>query len=548
MEVYPQREEKAGRWPSPLEEMWQILPPGGGLELAKKLPHLGLAELLFIAAVVNIPRGVRPWGIITWLSETFMISRVSIYRLGQRVLERLVEPESEVLLEPSPSGEPRDGTWIEVSDERIKRTILTGAFPGSLSIRDTQAVLQAAFDQQRSIGTINSLLLQAGQRAGEILAEVDLSVLGPVIVLRDETFFQDRPILLLVDPLSSAIVFALVSADRQAETWAASLLVAQDQGLQIAGMVEDMAQMYDKSRQLAELEVAVQKDPWHLQQMGHKLRASLERQAYRALAQEEKLTQNLLKAWSDEVFETDYIPAALKLEQRLDHLSAFEQAFDHLCDALEMVDWRSGEIREPDINAWLLDETITAFAQIDHPGVKTFLKTLRRHRPHLLTFVAWLNTALIPFKQQVAQHFDQLHQQHLFLRTAAQAWRLKQALINGHRHFKKLADRIQAQLQALVADDPLAQQFVRQLYQLFDAAGHTSSLIEAINSLLKAFLNDRRAFANADTAQAYLNLFVLWHNMRTFQRGKRQGFSPYQIAGVDLATDDWLQLLGFPAP
>ena len=82
---------------------------------------------------------------------------------------------------------------------------------------------------------------------------------------------------------------------------------------------------------------------------------------------------------------------------------------------------------------------------------------------------------------------------------------------------------------------------------ILDASGHTSSLIERINGFLKMFLNNRRAFRNRATAQAYPNLFVLWHNMRVYQRGKRAGKSPYQWAGIDPGTADWLSLLGFPA-
>jgi hypothetical protein len=35
--------------------------------------------------------------------------------------------------------------------------------------------------------------------------------------------------------------------------------------------------------------------------------------------------------------------------------------------------------------------------------------------------------------------------------------------------------------------------------------------------------------------------------MRIFERGKRQGKSPYQIAGIDPDADDWLALIGYPA-
>jgi hypothetical protein len=156
MEVYTKREENAVLWAEPIEGVWQIVAPGGGVSIAKKLPHLGLAEVLFIAAVVNIPREQRPWGVITWLAEVYKLSRVSVYKLGQRVVERLGPAANKVLptnreVELSPAQD-----IIEVSPNRVKRTILTSAFPGSMSIRDTQAVLQAAFDQSRGLARLAS--------------------------------------------------------------------------------------------------------------------------------------------------------------------------------------------------------------------------------------------------------------------------------------------------------------------------------------------------------------------------------------------------------
>ena len=48
--------------------------------------------------------------------------------------------------------------------------------------------------------------------------------------------------------------------------------------------------------------------------------------------------------------------------------------------------------------------------------------------------------------------------------------------------------------------------------------------------------------------QSFLNLFILWHNMRVFEkRAKRAGKSPFQWAGIDLGESDWLNLLGFLA-
>jgi hypothetical protein len=72
-----------------------------------------------------------------------------------------------------------------------------------------------------------------------------------------------------------------------------------------------------------------------------------------------------------------------------------------------------------------------------------------------------------------------------------------------------------------------------------------SSLIECINGLLKQFLRNRRWCPSPESLQRYLNLFTLWHNMRVYERGKRQGQSPYQRAGIDPGSDDWLALLGY---
>ena len=52
-----------------MELIWQVLGPETDLVLRWKRPDIGLADRLFIGAVVNLPREGRPWGVITWLAE-----------------------------------------------------------------------------------------------------------------------------------------------------------------------------------------------------------------------------------------------------------------------------------------------------------------------------------------------------------------------------------------------------------------------------------------------------------------------------------------------
>lgn len=85
MQVYNQYAEVETLWPEPLEQSWQSLPAtlvrtSIAEELASKMPHLRLADILFLAAVVNVTE--RPYGVITWLADFYRISRVSVYALG----------------------------------------------------------------------------------------------------------------------------------------------------------------------------------------------------------------------------------------------------------------------------------------------------------------------------------------------------------------------------------------------------------------------------------------------------------------------------------
>ncbi|MCB0033883.1 MAG: hypothetical protein KDE51_07685 [Anaerolineales bacterium] len=541
MTLYRQKQQTSAIWPEPIESTWQLLGGDAGCEVAPKLPHLGMADILFMSSIMNLPRQKRPWGVVSWMSEVFQLSRPALYALADRVKQRLLPAVEPAVL----AGVEKKGENLVVTRRRITRTVLTASLPGKMAIRPLRHVLREAFDQTRSIGWISELLTEAGRRAGHRLREIDTSPLGTVIAARDETFFNGKPLLLIIDPVTTTILLAEACPDRQAETWAAALLVAQEQGVKIGGLVEDMARMYGKSQKEAELDVPVQKDVWHIQRDGSQLLRDLERAALRATKQVIKLEKQLLKEWNEALFDEKYVSAVATEERCYDQHTALAEWVSHLVDALELVDWRSGDIRDPATNQWLLEETLAAMSDIDQPRVQKWVKTLRRHQTQLLTSLHWLATSLKPFLVQLAQVVAP-DQRDSFLRTVARHWRLQQALINGHQPFRQPAQDAAAFYKLLTAHQPY-QLLADNLLTLLDAACRTSSMIEGVNGLLKQFLHNHQAFRSPETLQLYLNLFVLWHNMRVFERGKRQGKSPYQLASIDTGTDDWLTLLGYPA-
>ncbi len=544
MKVYNQYEDTVTHWPQPIEQGWQMMPAVSpreplAAELGSKMPHLGLADILFLAAVVHTP--ARPHGVITWLADVYGISRVSIYALGKRVAARLQKPTELLTL---PEAREKEA----VSKARLDRTILTALFPGNASIRPTKAILKEAFDTWRSTGSIATLRVEAGQKAGHVLSRINYTPLGPLIALRDETFFQRRPMLLLIDPMSTTIVAAYVSCDRKADTWALALLMAQEQGVSLIGLTEDMAKMYGKSLKLAGMEAKPQqKDIWHLERDGAIIRRTLERTAYRAMAQVIALEKQLLKKWDEDLFEQKYLPAVTKEAAAIASHDQFETWLNDLHDALALVDRRSGEIRDPATSQWFLEEILTGMAQIEQRQVQKFVKTLRNHQPQLLTFLDWTAAALAEYDTRLAACMPDAQARLQFIQTVARSWLLDQMLINGHRQWRSEAHKAASLVKSVTDTDVVLAEFALSLRHILDASGRTSSLIESINSLLKSFFRNRKGFKNQETMQAFLNLFVLWHNMRVYEpRCKRGGKSPFQLAGIDLGTDDWLTLLGYP--
>jgi len=81
---------------------------------------------------------------------------------------------------------------------------------------------------------------------------------------------------------------------------------------------------------------------------------------------------------------------------------------------------------------------------------------------------------------------------------------------------------------------------------LLERTVRTSCAVETINSVLRPYFDRRRECTDLNSRQLFLNLFALWFNLQKFERGPRQGKNSYEIAGIDLGTDDWLTLLGYP--
>lgn len=566
MLAYQEIAQPATLWPEPMELIWQVLEPETDLVVRWKRPDIGLSDRLFIGAVVNLPGESRPWGVITWLADIYLTSRETIYDIGRQVRQALLGPEPAkppLIIEMSPEISA-GGPVIRVSDHRLKRTILSLLLPGGASLRAIQDCLAVSLDTSRSIGYLSEAINEAGQRAGEILSNLDYSPLGEVILARDETWFNGLAFLVAVEPNSYVLLAGQVEPQCDSDTWAVSLALEQSRdGLRIVGLSEDAALFYDPSLTKAaallptEFAPQIQKDIWHLQFKGAAVLRILERQALGQLQRAEDWAT--ASGPQDDRRVENWLAAELKAEAMIELAAAFRFWYGCVCDSLELVDWRSGEIRERAINQWLLDECLQALAAFEHPKIRGWLTYIKNQSDQLFTYLDWLEVGLDGWQQAAARQLSPVDVS-FFERLTARAWRLQRAVINGHLNFVPAARRALALLEAIIANDPGLQALAQQLMTILEQTIRTSCAAETVNSIIKAYLHTKRSFQSRETAQNWFNLFRLWFCMHPFKRShimpsgyKRQGQSPFQLAGIKVytpagdLTDDWMAALGYPA-
>jgi hypothetical protein len=550
MTVYTKSPQSASIiWQGLIEPIWQNLPGYSQSLPSWKRTDLGLSERLFIGAVLNMPRERRQWGIVSWLAEVMQISRQSLYAIGKWTKEGLV-PSPAVPVEiskTSPETSASEGKqMIEVTRNRIKRTALALVLPGGVSGRSIEICLQTALGEGRSPAFLSALTHEAGQRAGEILKAVDHSVLGKVVQARDEIFVGQEPILLMVEPHSLVITGLYATADRDAETWGCVLLFTQDRRVQIKGLAEDGCIPYALSYRMAQLDAAIQKDVWHPLEDTLKVIHDVEREALQKLAVTEQLEKKLRKHWDEAVF-AEWVKPYEQLEDLLSQITSLGFWRGCLWDAVELVDWRSGEIRNRAINHWLAEESLKGIQQLHHPRIQKLAERLEKQLPEMLTFLDGIVQPLTDWQAQAEQHFQNHAQVVYFQNSVARFWRLEHAVLrNGHKQFANAALDAQQWLALWIEEDPHLKDLAEKLLTILERTVRTSCAAETINSVLRPYLARRRECTELDDRQLFLNLFVLWFNMHKFDRGPREGKSPYEIAGIDLGTDDWLTLLGYP--
>ncbi len=215
------------------------------------------------------------WGIITGIAKRYAISRTFVYML-QSQLNSAIEDSFYVGSAPSKKE--------LVIGEKIKSLeySLLLRLEGKCSIPAISGILKKMGMKNTSVGTISQNLNQIGKYLPDTF-HVDDGTILYVCLAADEMYSYSRPILITVDPVSTAILRIELAESRKTEDWINHFNKLRENGIEVILVVSDEGQGICSAAGSALSGINRQPDTFHA--ISHRLGKwvnSLERSAYAA--------------------------------------------------------------------------------------------------------------------------------------------------------------------------------------------------------------------------------------------------------------------------
>ncbi len=308
----------------------------------------------------------------------------------------------------------------------------------------------------------------------------------------------------------SFLVLNLTPAEcRDGTTWGITYLNLVERGIQFQDLACDGGTGLRAGLKEAGLAIPLRPDLFHLLQEARRLTRRLESAAYKALDNAERARRADLQARGIIRRRGRQLKIKVPLPQAEIEEARAVECFDQWC-------WLLGEIRqalEPITprhtmaSATQAQETletaITLLKELAHPDITSFADDLHQKIPALIAPLLWLEQQLAPLLSTL----DADTQTSLIW-----AWQQGQPLnLDIDTDFPETLRPV-----------------VQTVWHTLDLFHRSSSLAESLHSWLRPYLQIHRGMP-----KWLLPLLQLFWNHHTFQRGKRAGSSPLELAGVE---------------
>lgn len=479
---------------------------------------------------------------IVELTQKYKISRSFVYILRSRLLQ--YGPLAFAM--QSNVGE----TATKEVEEQVEllRTILSYRLEGRCSIISISTLLKRRDFKVSSIGYISEVLQQIGELVGNVV-QIENCVKLAVVFASDEMFSVGRPLLITVDPVSSAILHLELGVDRSALSWAVHWQELIDAGLTPILVTGDEGKGMKQGKEwVNELQgLTRQSDLYHA--ISHRLGDTcriLEQKAYAAIQAEYDREAKIASAKSERVIEERFAKWEAAIEKCNTAMNLFDSylcCYQQMLAPLQLFDEQGNALRAK-ASQRELEKAIERMRAVGHAATNEELATIQR----------LVKEGLFNFQRQAQQVVYDLRQlctstaQHSSLRMICRAYQCRK----NHRKTKcsRLKKRYKEQeqhclLQAQATWQNTAQMnwefdlFHKRCYGQLDQIILGSSMVETINSIVRMYVNG----CKNQISQPYLNLVMFYHNHRRYIQGARKGSTPMELLSGQQQQKDWLDLL-----
>ncbi len=480
---------------------------------------------LQIACAAVVAHASRQWGVVTGLSRQYLVSRTFVYMLASTL-----QDAGSLLF-----GDPH--SILTDRDETVPyQHMLSLRLEGRCSIGAISTIMHRFNINWASTGKISQTLHDIGALLPKTLSTHD-GTIQLVVFLSDELFAHGHPILVTVEPQSTALLRIELVETRRWELWKRHWECLEANGYHAIYLVSDGGQALSKAQKKTLKDIFRQPDTYHA--IAHRLGGivkRLERAAYTAIEQEYAAAKTITRASTAATRRkrrTKYTKARNRAAQKIDCYESYAYVYHCLVDELCLFD-EAGKLRNRQEAEGNMEAALELLDTLGVGYVSDAVTKVRRTLPDLLKYFEVAH-ALMPQLNKLPLEQDTL-------RTLCLAYQWRKNVTKAKTATARQYCRAQEQWYLDVAADDLhkdSENLKEQVYRILDQIVQSSSLVECLNSIIRPYLNTTKNHVT----QELLNLIMFYHNHRRYQDGKRKGNTPMEILTGTPQQKDWLDLL-----
>jgi len=479
---------------------------------------------LYIAFMVLMAKTTGDWGKVTELSRQFAISRMFAYMLANSLHETSLIVFGDNILQPA------------VAEELPYHHILSLRLEGKCSIEAISTIMKRFGIPNSSVGSISQYLQGVGSLLPNTLI-TDNEEVQLVVFLSDEIFAKNVPILVTVDPISSAILRMELADSRKVEDWKKHWECIQKNGYIATYLVTDEGSGLRAAQKEALADIIRQPDTYHA--IAHQLGKwvnRLEQAALKAIEREYKCWDTLDSARSEAVINARidaYEDAKKNADTAIELYETFTFLYRATNKELNLFD-DNGNLRDRQNAEGNIEAGLLLIEELGHANITKAVNKVRRTMPGLLNF--------FDEAKPVLSSLSGLQIDPNALKALCLAWQWRKGLVKSKKVNARNRCRENEQFCIEIATgylqedcEIIKEHVYGQLYKIVQS----SALVECINSIIRPYLNGSR---NHVTQEA-LNLIMFYHNHRRYKSGKRKNQTPMEILTGKKQEKEWIDLL-----